>query len=51
MDDDDIVDLRSGKLVQDRGILKGSKPWQYGQLLEGGDPEDKEDGATTEGSE
>ncbi|KIO21641.1 hypothetical protein M407DRAFT_28777 [Tulasnella calospora MUT 4182] len=51
MDDDDIVDLRSGKLVQDRGVLKGSKSWQYGQLLRGGDAEDKEDGATTEGSE
>ncbi|KAG8910255.1 hypothetical protein FRC01_006431, partial [Tulasnella sp. 417] len=51
MDDDDIVDLRSGKLVQDRGILKGSKSWQYGELLGGGDAEDKDDGATTEGSE
>ncbi|KAG9011855.1 hypothetical protein FRB90_006973, partial [Tulasnella sp. 427] len=52
MDDDDIVDLRSGKLVQDRGVLKArSKPLQYGELLKGREVEDKEDGATTEGSE
>lgn len=53
IDDDDIVDLRSGKLVQDRGILKArSKPLLYGELLQGAlDAEDKEDGATTEEAE
>ncbi|KAG8966217.1 C-8 sterol isomerase [Tulasnella sp. 425] len=41
IDDDDIIDLRNGTLVQDRGVLKArSKPWHYGQMLQGaGDAE------------
>lgn len=31
-----IIDLRNGTLVQDRGVLKArSKPWHYGQMLQG----------------
>ncbi|KAG9025040.1 hypothetical protein FRB95_010613 [Tulasnella sp. JGI-2019a] len=39
MDEDDIVDLRTGKLVQDCGVLKGrDKPYAIGKLLGEGDP-------------
>lgn len=54
IDEDDIVDLRSGKLVQDRGVLKRmDKPRHYGGLLAGDDDkgeedEDDEDGTTTD---
>lgn len=45
MDEDDIVDLRTGKLVQDRGVLRSrEKPWTIGRLLaEGEDGEEDDD--------
>lgn len=57
MDEDDIVDLETGKLIQDRGVLRGrSKPWQYGHLLSSGkdkeeDTADDEEGTTTDAGE
>ncbi|KAG8902937.1 hypothetical protein FRB99_003931 [Tulasnella sp. 403] len=53
MDEDDIVDLRSGRLVQDRGILRAREGrLNYGDLLEGGETEEKDEGyASTDTSD
>ncbi|KAG8943165.1 hypothetical protein FRC03_002619, partial [Tulasnella sp. 419] len=53
MDDDDIVDLSSGKVIQDRGVLKGmEKAWEIGDLLEkhqgGGEDDTATDGVDEE---
>ena len=53
LDEDDIVDLRSGRIVQDRGVLKSrDRPWHYGRLLDDEDKDDdldEDEGTTTDG--
>ncbi|KAJ7134650.1 hypothetical protein C8R44DRAFT_771064 [Mycena epipterygia] len=48
IDEDDIVDLVTGKIVKDRGVLSAETPWKIGRFADlddstGSDEEDEDD--------
>ncbi|KAG8876140.1 hypothetical protein FRB97_004416 [Tulasnella sp. 331] len=52
IDEDDILDLRTGRLVQDCGVLKGrDRPWAIGKLLDDEDPSSSDAGEEEEEEE